>query len=75
MDPAVKAHDAAPALDRLLRRSEVSHLTGLSKTSIYREIALGRFPAPVRLGPNSVAWRESTIAKWMAALPAAKAAS
>ena len=59
---------ATPAakIDRLLRRAEVVHLTGKSKTSIYREMQQGTFPLPVRIGTKSVAWRESAIAQWVA---------
>lgn len=53
------------SIDRFLRLDEVLHITGLSRATVYRWIREGTFPKQVRLGPNSVAWRQSAIAKWM----------
>ncbi len=58
-------------IDRLIRRPEVQRLTGLSRSSLYEMIAAGKFPAPVRIGPRAVAWRESEIHKWIEARPPA----
>lgn len=52
-------------IDRLLRLEEVLHITGLSRNTIYRRIRERSFPRQVKLGPNSVAWRQSDIAKWV----------
>lgn len=38
--------------------------TGLGRSTIYRLIADGSFPAPVRLGPRAVAWRWSDLDQW-----------
>lgn len=50
---------------RLLRRPEVEHLTGYSRSTIYRLMDIGQFPRPVRLSPRSVAWLESDIQAWI----------
>jgi prophage regulatory protein len=52
-------------IDRFLRLNEVLHITGLGRNTVYRRIREGTFPKQVRIGPNSVAWRQSAIAKWM----------
>lgn len=39
-----------------------------SRTSLYRDIADGRFPAPVRTGPHSIGWFDSTLQAHDAAL-------
>ncbi|WP_426234341.1 helix-turn-helix transcriptional regulator [Pseudomonas sp. TWP3-2] len=52
-------------IDRFLRLQEVLHITGLSCATVYRRMKEGTFPKQVRIGPNSVAWRQSAIAKWM----------
>jgi prophage regulatory protein len=39
-----------------LRLPEVKAVTGLSKSSLYALVRERSFPAPVRLGPRSVAW-------------------
>ena len=57
--------------DRLLRRQEVEELTGLSRSSIYRRMADGEFPRPVRVGALAVRWKESDITAWIQSRPAA----
>ena len=54
---------AAPAI---LRRPAVERLTGLSYSSIYRQMRAGRFPGRVRLGPKSVGWKEAEVLNWIA---------
>lgn len=50
---------------RLIRLREVSHRAGYGKAMIYRLMREKRFPASVRLGPNSVAWTEESIDRWI----------
>jgi prophage regulatory protein len=50
---------------RLLRRAEVVKMTGLGRSSIYRLMAAGSFPRPVRLSQRSVAWRSTDLSKWI----------
>lgn len=50
---------------RIVRRPQVLEVTGLSRATVYRLIDQGLFPAPVKLGPNSVGWRESEILLWL----------
>jgi prophage regulatory protein len=47
-----------------LRIQAVIHVTGLSRSTLYRLIADESFPRPVRLGPRAVAWRRSDIDAW-----------
>ena len=56
---------------QLLKRPEVEAVTGLSRSAIYLKMRCGDFPVPIRLGPNSIAWRSSDIDEWIAALPLA----
>ena len=49
-----------------LRLPGVKALTGLSKSSLYALIRGNTFPAPVRIGPRSVAWVESEVREWAA---------
>ena len=51
----------------LLRLKEVCRRTGKSRSDIYRCIAEGRFPAPVKLGERSSAWVEAGVSDWVAA--------
>ena len=51
--------------DRALTREEVCSKTGLSKSTVYRLIKQGGFPAPRRFGNRSSRWLESVIDGWM----------
>jgi prophage regulatory protein len=48
----------------LARLPTVLKMTGLGRSTIYRWIANGSFPSPVRLGPRAVAWRWSDLDRW-----------
>lgn len=52
---------------RLLKRPEVREKTSLSDSELYRQIAAGAFPRPIRLTPNgrAVAWLESEVDAWI----------
>ena len=54
---------------QILRRPEVERVTGLSKPTLYRMIASGAFPRPVKLGVRSVGWRASEIERWIEGRP------
>lgn len=51
---------------RLIRRAEVTRLTGLGRSAIYQKIASGEFPTPIRLGARAVAWQEHEVVRWIA---------
>ena len=50
---------------RMLRVPEVLARTGLSRTTIWRRIRAGTFPAPIELGENSIGWPASAITEWL----------
>lgn len=52
------------ALERL---PQVMARTGLSRSEIYRRVAAGRFPRPIKLGERSSAWNSSEIDGWIQA--------
>jgi prophage regulatory protein len=58
-DPALNAQ-------RLLRLAEVSTMIGLKRSSIYRYVADGRFPAPIKVGERSVRWKLVDVLAWRA---------
>jgi prophage regulatory protein len=58
-----------PAPERLLREPERRARTGVSTSAWYEMMRNGTAPQPVRLGPRTVAWRESAIEKWIATRP------
>lgn len=60
--------------NRLIRRKEVGHITGLSRSAIYDRLDAksprydSTFPRPISLGTMSVAWVASEIQVWIASL-------
>lgn len=68
LEVEANARYLAPAF---LRLPDVIRLTGLARSTIYRLMAAGLFPEPVRLGPRAVAWRRSDIERWMETRPVA----
>ena len=51
--------------DRILRRREVEHVTGLSRSTIYAAMKAERVPKPIKLGPRAVGWVETDIREWI----------
>jgi prophage regulatory protein len=61
---------AAPPDSGLIRGWRgVCHKTGKSRVQLWRDIRDGRFPAPIEIGPNSVAWHEAEVTAWLANRP------
>jgi prophage regulatory protein len=52
-----------------MRAPDVTRITGLSRTSIYRMECAGRFPQRVQLSSNSVAWRKADVVEWINSRP------
>lgn len=50
----------------LLRLREVCRRTGKSRSEVYRRIAAGDFPQPVKLGERASAWPEHEVSAWIA---------
>ena len=50
---------------RILRRSEIETVIGLSRSGIYNMMAEGTFPKPMRLGRRAVGWLESDVTDWL----------
>lgn len=54
------------ASDRIIRLKTVLARTGLSRSTIYRKIAEGTFPAQLKISTNGAGWKESDINRWIA---------
>lgn len=52
---------------RIIRLPEVSKKSGKSKSSIYRDMALGEFPKQIKLSERSSGWIESEVDQWIEA--------
>ena len=54
---------------QMLRPPEVMARTGLSRTTIWRRVKAGNFPAPLVLGENSIGWTAQSIEDWLKSRP------
>lgn len=52
---------------KFMRLNDVKDATGLARSTIYKYVKQGIFPAPVSLGGRAVAWVEGEVAAWIAA--------
>lgn len=50
----------------LLRMPAVQRATGLSRASIYRAVAAGKFPKPRKLGERAIAFSWGDVRAWLA---------
>ncbi len=55
-----------PDLDRIIRLQTVLARTGLSRSTLYRKIAEGTFPAQLKISVHGTGWHESEINRWIA---------
>ena len=44
-----------------VRLPQVLHVLGIGKSTFWEGIKIGRFPAPVKLGPRTSVWRVEEI--------------
>ena len=52
--------------NKILRLPSVKERTGMPRSTIYLQIAQGKFPAPIKLGgERAVGWIESEIDEWL----------
>lgn len=47
------------------RMADVVRITALSRATVYRRIAEGRFPPPVHLGGRACGWSPSDLQRWI----------
>ncbi len=50
---------------RLLRLPEVKNATALSRSSVYRLMEAGAFPASVQISARSIGWVEEEVQNWI----------
>ena len=50
---------------KLLRLNDVMNKTGLSRSSIYKQMSNDNFPRHVKLGGRAVAWSEQAVDTWI----------
>ncbi|MGC1301798.1 MAG: AlpA family phage regulatory protein [Caulobacteraceae bacterium] len=52
--------------NRILRLKTVLARTGLSRSTLYRKIREGSFPAQVPISVHGAGWHESAVNRWIA---------
>jgi prophage regulatory protein len=62
-----------PVSERIIRLPTVLNRTGLSRSTLYRKIAEGTFPAQVQISVHGAGWWESAINRWIADPPGYRA--
>lgn len=53
-------------MSRMMRIDEVMQITGLTRGTIYSQMAKGNFPKPVKLTERLNGWRSDIIEDWLA---------
>ena len=56
---------------RLMRRDEVLHVCGISRSTLHEMVADGTFPRPVRINARAVGWRVADVIAWLESRPVA----
>lgn len=51
--------------DRILRLKAVLDRTGLSRSTLYRNMQKGTFPGNVQISERCAGWRESAVEDWL----------
>lgn len=57
--------------DPLLGAQEVVRWVGMNLSSIYVQVRLGNFPAPIKVSKKSIRWKSSEIKAWIESRPRA----
>lgn len=50
---------------KLIRLTQVMECTGLARSTVYKFMAEGDFPKPVKLGVRVAAWVEAEVQSWL----------
>jgi len=53
------------ATDRILRLKAVLAITGLTRSTLYRKMDAGTFPASTQISTRCIGWRESAVTRWL----------
>ena len=56
----------ASEFSTILRLATVVAMTGLPRSTLYAEMAAGRFPRPIKLTVRAVGWPRALVESWIA---------
>ena len=51
--------------EKLLRIKQILEIVPLGKSTVWKMVAEGNFPQPIKLTERCTAWRESEVQQWM----------
>lgn len=49
----------------LIRLTQVCELLGIGRSTVYKRLSDGDFPAPIRIGPGTVRWSVDALQSWI----------
>jgi prophage regulatory protein len=67
IDPQVGAGQPKQRLPVYIRQAELQECIPFSGATLWRKIAAGTFPQPIKLGPRVTAWMLDDVLAWLAA--------
>lgn len=70
MGAGLKRVQRAPE-GQLMRCAEVTALLGVNRSTLWRMVRAGKFPAAINISSNRVGWRRAEVEGWLAARKAA----
>ena len=56
----------ATEIRELLNMKEVIEFSGLSESTIFRQVKKGKFPQPHRIADRRIAWTQEDLDEWIA---------
>ncbi|MCF8209064.1 MAG: AlpA family phage regulatory protein [Rhodoferax sp.] len=59
-------HEGLPKTGFIRQRQLIPKIIPVSAPTLWRWVKSGHFPAPVKLGANTTAWKTEDINRWMA---------
>jgi len=68
LDAHVNRRELGPqtvAMPAFFRMADVIRITALSRATVYRRIAEGKFPPPVHLGGRASGWPRAALQRWI----------
>ena len=51
--------------ETLLKAKDVCATLSISRSTLWRWVGSGAFPAPIQIGAGAVRWRESAVQLWI----------
>ena len=63
-------NEATMSVPELLTCNDVMKIAGIrSRTTIWRRVQNGNFPAPIDFGAGRIRWKANEIAEWVSSRP------